>query len=81
MSASARQALGGGYPAALRRVTTLLEGVSLGLVWPVADRPVVGRFLSLLGYGLCWVGGCLEDRQRVQLPKEAFAYTTARGQD
>ena len=34
-----------------------------------------------VGLRLCWVGGCLEDRQRVQLPKEAFAYTTARGQD
>ena len=74
--------MGGGYPAALRRVTTLLGGVgvSLGLVWPVADRPVVGRFLSPLGYD-CWVDECLEERQRVQLPKEAFAYTTARGQD
>ena len=35
-------------PAALRRVTTLLEGVSLGLVGPGADRPVVGRSLSPL---------------------------------
>ena len=34
-----------------------------------------------VGLRLCWVGGCLGDRQRVQLPKEAFAYTTARGQD
>jgi hypothetical protein len=51
VSASARQALGGVYPAALRRVTTLLGGgVSLGLVWPEADRPMVGRFLSPLGY-------------------------------
>jgi hypothetical protein len=28
----------------------------LGLVWPVADRPVVGRFLSPLGYD--WGAGC-----------------------
>ena len=77
MSATARQALGGGYPAALRRVTTLLGGVgvSLGLVGPVADRPMVGRFLSPLGYD-CLVGGCLEERQHVRLPKETRAYTT-----
>ena len=67
-------------PAALRRVTTLLEGVSLGLVGPMADRPVVGRFLSPLGYD-CWVDECLEERQRVQLPKEDRAYATARRQD
>ena len=28
----------------------------MGLVWPVADRPVVGRFLSPLGYE--WSAGC-----------------------
>ena len=47
----------------------------MGLVEPVADRPVVGRFLSPLGY-YCWVGECLEERQRVQLPTKAWAYTT-----
>ena len=52
----------------------------MGLVWPVADRPVVGRFLSPLGY-YCWVGECLEERQRVQLPTETLtsAWTTTPG--
>ena len=44
----------------------------MGLVWPVADRPMVGRFLSPLGYD-CWVDECLEERQRVLLPKETRA--------
>ena len=47
----------------------------MGLVWPVADRPRGGRFLSRLGYD-CWVDECLEERQRVQLPTKAWAYTT-----
>ena len=45
-------------------------------------RQAGGGEVSLpVGLRLWWVGGCLEERQHVRLPKEARAYTTARRQD